>query len=82
MMGEAEKKAKRGNQKKPNMSDKEKEKVEEKISTEEKDIDKNPDIEDPRLYSPLQEPDRPAPSERATDEDEGIEATESGDSKD
>jgi len=30
--------------------------------------EKNPDIEDPRLYSPLQEPDRPAPSERTSEE--------------
>ena len=33
--------------------------------------EKNPDVEDPRLYSSLQEPDRPAPSERATEEKEG-----------
>ena len=31
-------------------------------------IEKNPDIEDPRLFSPLQEPDRPAPTERSSEE--------------
>jgi len=30
--------------------------------------DKNPDMEDPRLFSPLQEPDRPAPEERSPEE--------------
>jgi hypothetical protein len=29
------------------------------------EIEENPDLEDPRLYSPLQEPDRPAPQERS-----------------
>ena len=29
------------------------------------EIEENPDLEDPRLYSPLQEPDRPAPEERS-----------------
>jgi len=33
-------------------------------------IEENPDLEDPRLYSPLQEPDRPAPQERSQDEDD------------
>jgi len=43
------------------------------------EIEENPDLEDPRLYSPLQEPDRPAPKERTRDEeDEPItEASES-----
>ena len=34
------------------------------------EIDENPDLEDPRLYSPLQEPDRPDPTER-TDKKKG-----------
>ena len=29
------------------------------------EIEENPDLEDPRLYSSLQEPDRPAPEERS-----------------
>ena len=33
-----------------------------------KTLNKNPDEEDPRLISPLQEPDRPAPSERIPEE--------------
>jgi hypothetical protein len=33
------------------------------------EIEENPDLEDPRLYSPLQEPDRPAPEEREQDEE-------------
>jgi len=28
------------------------------------EIAENPDVEDPRLYSPMQEADRPAPEER------------------
>ncbi len=31
------------------------------------EIERNPDLEDPRLYSPLQEPDRPHPSERTSE---------------
>lgn len=31
-------------------------------------IEKNPDVEDPRLFSPLQEPDRPASNERCPEE--------------
>jgi len=34
------------------------------------EIEENPDLEDPRLYSPLQEPDRPAPQERSQDEED------------
>jgi len=38
---------------------------EEELAEEEKaKIEANPDLEDPRLYSPLQEPDRPDPSLR------------------
>jgi len=38
---------------------------EEELAEEEKTkIEANPDLEDPRLYSPLQEPDRPDPSLR------------------
>ncbi|MFC1866372.1 hypothetical protein ACFLYB_06655 [Chloroflexota bacterium] len=46
---------------------------EEKKKTDEDnlDIEKNPDIEDPRLYSPLQEPDIPHPSERIAEENTG-----------
>ncbi|MFW6126181.1 MAG: hypothetical protein ACOC58_03665 [Chloroflexota bacterium] len=31
-------------------------------------IDQNPDLEDPRLYSPLQEPDRPSRNSRRAEE--------------
>ena len=57
-------------------SESELEKQKKKKQTE---IEENPDLEDPRLYSPLQEPDRPAPKERTRDEeDEPItEASES-----
>jgi len=57
-------------------SESELEKQEKKKQAE---IEENPDLEDPRLYSPLQEPDRPAPKERTRDEeDEPItEASES-----
>jgi len=43
------------------------------------EIEENPDLEDPRLYSPLQEPDRPAPKERNRDEEDAAitEANES-----
>jgi hypothetical protein len=34
------------------------------------EIEENPDLEDPRLYSPLQEPDRPAPEERIQNEED------------
>ena len=47
----------------PIEEEKEKKKIEQEGVTE-----KNPDVEDPRLYSPLQEPDRPAPSERTSEE--------------
>ena len=30
----------------------------------------NPDVEDPRLFSPMQEPDRPAPEKRVEQTDE------------
>lgn len=79
MMGETETQGGKANKKKPKISDKGEKKIEKKIPTEEEDLDKNPDIEDPRLYSPLQEPDRPAPCERVADEDAGMEATESDD---
>ncbi|MFC1910735.1 hypothetical protein ACFLXC_05585 [Chloroflexota bacterium] len=37
------------------------------VETERKKTDKaNPDVEDPRLYSPLQEPDSPPVEERTT----------------
>lgn len=32
--------------------------------------EENPDLQDPRLFSPLQEPDRPGPHERVLDESE------------
>ena len=37
----------------------------EKKKRKQAEIEENPDLEDPRLYSPLQEPDRPAPEERS-----------------
>ena len=40
----------------------------EKKKKKQAEIEQNPDLEDPRLYSPLQEPDRPAPQERSQDE--------------
>ncbi|MFC1861196.1 hypothetical protein ACFLYL_02835 [Chloroflexota bacterium] len=44
---------------------------EEAVKAEELKIEQNPDLEDPRLYSPLQETDRPNPKLRAhPDEDE------------
>lgn len=39
----------------------------------EKPVEKNPDIEDPRLFSPLQEPDRPDSQERCSEEKENSE---------
>ena len=48
---------------------KEKPAEEEKLGKEEiAKIEENPDLEDPRLYSPLQEPDRPDPSLRTHEE--------------
>ena len=44
---------------------------------EEAVIEENPDVDDPRLYSPLQEPDRPDPGERKSEEEK-----DSGDSQD
>ena len=41
-----------------------------KIIKKKEIIEKNPDVEDPRLVSPLQEPDRPAPRERINKESE------------
>ncbi len=38
-------------------------------------VEKNPDVEDPRLFSPLQEPDRPGTEERASDEKANTENT-------
>lgn len=57
-------------------SESELEKQEKKKQAE---IEENPDLEDPRLYSPLQEPDRPAPKERTRDEEDAptTEANES-----
>ena len=50
---------------------------EEKLSEEKiAEIEKNPDLEDPRLYSPLQEPDRPNPSLRTHEESEHEEPQE------
>jgi len=42
--------------------------VDRKVVEAEEGIDKNPDVEDPRLFSPLQEPDRPAPDERTSEQ--------------
>jgi len=54
---------------------------EEKLSKEEiAEIEENPDLEDPRLYSPLQEPDRPKPSLRTREESEEAEHEESPES--
>ncbi len=39
-------------------------------SVEETFVESDPDVEDPRLYSPIQEPDRPDPTERASEEKE------------
>jgi hypothetical protein len=39
------------------------------------EIAENPDAEDPRLYSPLQEADRPDPEQRVQPEDESQEET-------
>ena len=57
------------NQMNTRLPNKEEEEKKKKIE-EEGSADNNPDLEDPRLYSPLQEPDRPDPSER-TSEDSG-----------
>lgn len=35
---------------------------------EEAVVEENPDVDDPRLYSPLQEPDRPDPGERKAED--------------
>jgi hypothetical protein len=40
-----------------------------KIEFDEEAIRENPDLEDPRLFSPLQEPSAPAPHERITEEE-------------
>ena len=45
------------------------------------EIEANPDIEDPRLYSPLQEPDRPDPSERKKEQEESKPHSEEPDEK-
>jgi hypothetical protein len=45
----------------------EEEKGKEKIK-EEGVVKENPDVDDPRLYSPLQEPGRPDPIERTSEE--------------
>ena len=54
---------------------------EEKLSEEEiAEIEENPDLEDPRLYSPLQEPDRPDPSLRTHEEHQESEHDEAQES--
>ena len=63
-------------------SDKKERPTEEKKPGEEEiaKIEGNPDLEDPRLYSPLQEPDRPDPSLRTHEESEETEHEESQES--
>ncbi|MBN1227104.1 MAG: hypothetical protein JXA79_08930 [Deltaproteobacteria bacterium] len=50
-------------------------------SKKQSEIDENPDLEDPRLYSPLQEPDRPNPTERIHEEESEPEKTEQSSQK-
>lgn len=50
-------------------------------SKKQSEIDENPDLEDPRLYSPLQEPDRPNPTERIHEEEGEPEKTEQSSQK-
>jgi hypothetical protein len=66
-----------------NMSGKETPEDEHDIEKRKKqsEIDENPDLEDPRLYSPLQEPDRPSPSERVHEEEDESGKTESSSEK-
>jgi hypothetical protein len=68
-----------GSQKKHNegMTESEAEEEREKKKKKQLEIDENPDLEDPRLYSPIQEPDRPDPSERTHEKDESKETCES-----
>ena len=52
------------------IDEKKKKKMVEGEITEE-DTEKNPDLADPRLFSPLQEPDRPSSHERSSEEKGG-----------
>ena len=62
-----------GDKESPTESEQEKER-----KKKQSEIEENPDLEDPRLYSPLQEPDRPDPTERTHEEkDEPAEPCES-----
>jgi hypothetical protein len=51
------------------IDEKKKKKMVEREITEE-DTERNPDLPDPRLFSPIQEPDRPSSHERSSEEKE------------